>query len=227
MLSLTTAVAEAAVQPGPAPTAHQGAVGAALAAAVTAGGTPASAASATATVTGRGQVPAGAALAANATLPATGAAAAASKAAGGAAAAAGGVSSDASAAGGGNPSLSSMYSSTGARTLNRSASSIKATLGGVGSASWSAARSSRMMSGGYNAAQQQQQQPGDGVLPQAVVDYLMPPQEVSEEIDSQVRTGLTLIQNKPASIAWSWQLVYHTQSEKYHLSHSIREVPCS
>lgn len=226
MLSLTTAVAEAAVQPGPAPTAQQGAVGAALAAAVTAGGTPASAASATAAVTGRGQVPAGAALAANATLPATGAAAAASKAAAGAAAAAGGGTSNASAAGGGSASLSSMYSSTGARTLNRSASSIKATLGGVGSASWSAARSSRMMSGGYNAAQQQQQ-PGDGVLPQAVVDYLMPPQEVSEEIDSQVRTGLTLIQNKPASIAWSWQLVYHTQSEKYHLSHSIREVPCS
>jgi hypothetical protein len=77
-----------------------------------------------------------------------------------------------------------------------------------------------MMSGGYSAAQQQQQ-PGDGVLPQAVVDYLMPPQEVSEEIASQVRTGLTLIQNKPASIAWSWQLVYHTQSEKYHVVENI------
>ena len=47
------------------------------------------------------------------------------------------------------------------------------------------ASSSSLLSGGDFTARQQQQQ-GEGVLPQAVVDYLMPPQEANPEVDSQV-----------------------------------------
>jgi hypothetical protein len=55
------------------------------------------------------------------------------------------------------------------------------------------------ISGRFSALVQQQQQPGasaDGVLPQAVMDYVMPPQAVNTDIESQVSPmyeGLTTL----------------------------------
>lgn len=168
VLSLTTAVAEAAVQPGPAATAEHGTVGAALAAAAATAGNPTtSTGTAVNTVTGKGLLPPGAAQAAKGPGLATMASSTSATASPSAAAAAGGGTADL-----GRSSMGSM-----AGSLNGSSAS-----------------------GLFPSPVQQQGV--DGVLPQAVVDYLMPPQALSPDIDSQVQAVLTVVTLVVALVGW-------------------------